>query len=141
MKSVAEIMTRELFTLHPEDNMQKADAEMHRHCVRHMLVCDNDQLCGILSEQDVKKWQACLHLNTGFRHQKVSECMTRNVHTVRESDPLSEAIELLALGHYHALPVENRNGALTGIITTTDMLHVLMEIMARENSALLNTEV
>jgi CBS-domain-containing membrane protein len=136
MKVVADVMTRELFRLHPEDIMQKADADMNRHCVRHMLVCDNNQLCGILSKQDVKKWQACLHLNAGLSQQKASECMTRSVHTVRESDPLTDAIELLALGNYHAIPVENEEGLLTGIITTTDMLHVLMEFMAKENSTI-----
>lgn len=129
MKKVADIMTRELFTLHPEDIMEKADADMNRHCVRHILICDKDQLCGILSEQDVRKWQACLHLNADLRYQKVGDCMTKNIHTVRENDPLSEAVEWLALGYYHALPVENEAGILTGIITTTDMLHVLMEVM------------
>jgi CBS-domain-containing membrane protein len=141
MKMVADVMTRKLFTLHLEDIMQKADADMHRHCIRHLLVCDNDQLCGILSDLDVRKWKVCLHLNSGLSHQKVSDCMTRHVHTVRESDPLSEAVELLALGQYHALPVENEGGMLTGIITTTDMLHVLMEVMARELSAVQNVEV
>lgn len=141
MKIVADVMTRELFTLHPEDTMQNADGDMRRHCIRHLLVCDNDRLCGMLSEQDVKKWQACLHLNTGLRNLKVGDCMIRNIHTVRESDPLSDAVELLALGHYHALPVENEAGMLTGIITTTDMLHVFMKVMSRELTTVQNAEV
>jgi len=126
---VSDIMIRDVLTLHPDDAMRQAFQNMKKHCIRHMVVCENGKLLGILSDLDVQKWEACREIEPSYETWKVSRCMSKSVHTVRESDPLSEAVEWLALGHYHALPVENEVGELTGIVTTTDMLHVLMKMI------------
>ena len=136
MRRVSDFMSKDLYALRSYDSMQKASDDMKSHCVRHIVITDNDKLLGILSDLDIKKWEACRVIDPSQAHWSVSQCMTKNVHTLKVYDSLLDAIEWLALGHYHALPVENESGELTGIITTTDMLHVLMHVLSKENSTL-----
>lgn len=129
-------MSKNVLTVQPFDAMHNASESMKVHCVRHMVVSENNRLIGILSDLDIKKWEASRAIDSSRENWSVALCMTRSIHKVRENDPLLDAIEWLALGHYHALPVENDAGILTGIITTTDMLHVLMDMMCEKDKML-----
>ena len=52
----------------------------------------------------------------------VSEIMTTNVITVREEAAVEDAARLLARHRISGLPVVNRSGALTGVVTEYDLL-------------------
>ena len=53
---------------------------------------------------------------------RVADVMQRDVRTIRDDAPVSEAIILLADGHVSALPVLNAQHQLAGLISTTDIL-------------------
>ena len=65
----------------------------------------------------------------------VSEIMTTDVITVREEAAVEDAARLLARHRISGLPVVNRSGALTGVVTEYDLLAkqgaTVAEIMSR----------
>jgi CBS domain-containing protein len=52
---VTEIMTSEVFTIHPEQTVQEAMEMMVRHKVRHLPVQEDDRLLGVISIMDVAR--------------------------------------------------------------------------------------
>lgn len=72
----------------------------------------------------------------------VDKIMETEIDTLRESDSLTVAIDLLMRKRYHGLPVLNDAGELTGIITVQDidriqsdgsgMMHTVGEVCTRE---------
>ncbi|OUS37224.1 hypothetical protein A9Q94_06375 [Rhodobacterales bacterium 56_14_T64] len=52
---VSEVMTREVATCTPDDNLIRIMAMMTEKRNRHMFVCDNNVLCGVISIGDVVK--------------------------------------------------------------------------------------
>lgn len=52
---VAKLMTRKLFTVSPEDTVETAVQYLRQRGVRHLLVLDQDELVGILSDRDFKR--------------------------------------------------------------------------------------
>jgi CBS domain-containing protein len=59
----------------------------------------------------------------------VSDLMTREVLTLKESDDLSIADTFLRLGRIRHLPVTDENGRLLGLVTHRDLVrcHVVRE--------------
>jgi len=53
---------------------------------------------------------------------KVADLMTTKVISVRGDDTLSEAIRVLADGHVSGLPVVDRNGAVIGVVSSSDIM-------------------
>lgn len=53
--AIREVMTTELVTCSPDDNLIRIMALMTEKRNRHMLVCDDQRLCGVISIGDVVK--------------------------------------------------------------------------------------
>jgi CBS domain-containing protein len=53
---------------------------------------------------------------------KVADLMQRDVRTISQDAPVSDAIVLLADGHVSALPVVNEFKELVGVVSTSDIL-------------------
>ena len=51
--NVTKVMTRELWTVTPEEDIQEAAALMWRFRVHHLVVTDHNKLQGILSAMDI----------------------------------------------------------------------------------------
>lgn len=54
-QGVRGVMTREVVTCTPDDNLIRTMAMMTEKRNRHMFVCDNNVLCGVISIGDVVK--------------------------------------------------------------------------------------
>lgn len=50
---VSEAMTREMFTIHAEENLEDSLVMMTRHHIRHLPVMDEGRLTGMVSMRDV----------------------------------------------------------------------------------------
>lgn len=58
-----------------------------------------------------------------MRHPlRVSDVMTREVITVTEDAPYKEVAAVLAANHISAVPVVNRSGDVTGVVSETDLV-------------------
>ncbi len=132
---VRELMTTEVTTVQETDALIDAAMIFSRSTVRHLPVLRGKQLVGVITERDVKRFAPGLLSGVSSeQYQQVMEStplarvMTREMLTVKADQPVSEAVNLLYSKRIGCLPVVENN-ELVGIITTTDMLRLMAEMM------------
>lgn len=132
--TIASIMTRDVFFVHPDDTMQRVDEIFKMHNIHHVPVIDNDsRVVGIISKSDYLK---ILHGFTLFKTTKseeynkailrsllASEVMTKQIATLQPYDTVDIAAGYFRENLFHAVPVVDREKKLVGIVTTFDMLN------------------
>jgi CBS domain-containing protein len=84
-----------------------------------LLVMDNDQLVGIVSERDYAR-KIILH-GKSSRDTLVSDMMTRVVYTIHPAQTVQECMELMIDKHIRHLPVVEE-GRVLGVISIGDVL-------------------
>ncbi len=121
---VQHLMSRRLSVVHPDLPIAQAMATMDEKKIRHLLVCGEDGgLQGILSDRDVRQRKG----------RVVREIMSGAPKTVPPDMPICPAITLMLQHSISCLPVV-RDGALLGVLTTTDILlscQCMMQVLER----------
>lgn len=135
MLTVAEIMTREPFTLGPDDTVESARQMMAMHRIRHVpIVDDSGTLVGLITQRDVLAAQDSTVLNpqadenSRDAYVAISAVMTTPVQTTDESASLRGTALHLLEHKLGCLPV-TRDGKLVGIITDADFVSVAINLM------------
>jgi CBS domain-containing protein len=135
MLSVAEIMTREPYTLGPDDTLADARKLMAEHHIRHVPVVSGDgTLVGLVSQRDVLAAEDSAVLSQpGDPDSKegyvaLSAIMTSPVQTVDEQAGLRGTAIHLQKNKMGCLPVM-REGRLVGIITDSDFVAIAINLM------------
>ncbi len=128
---VADLMTRTLITVRPEDSVEMAVKLLRQRGVRHLLVLNNSRLVGIISDRDIKraldpertkkKLLGIGGLYFLLEPILVREIMTPDPITIRPDVSAQEAAGVMVAERFGALPVV-RGNELVGIITETDLL-------------------
>ena len=92
-------------------------SEKHIGC---MPVCDdNNCVCGIITDRDlVLRGIAC---NKDINNTKVSDIMTCNVCSCKESDDITNAETKMGQKQIRRLPVCDENNKIVGILTIGDL--------------------
>lgn len=131
---VADVMTREPATLGPEDSLMRALELMRKRGVRRLPIMVAETLVGLLAEGDLKRAQPSALSDSEEEFVRVMEgtplsrIMINKPLTVTEETPLLEAARTLHTTKFGALPVL-RDGRLVGILTDTDLLGCLAELI------------
>lgn len=134
---VSKFMTQKLITATPGMSVKQAFLLMRTHRVRHIPVVEEEKLVGIISDRDLRRprWAEQLDDWTAYYqvddNHTVSDVMTRNPETVRASDNILKAVAVFREHRYGALPVLNKDGELTGILSAQDLLGALEELLAK----------
>ncbi|MFT7287205.1 MAG: CBS domain-containing membrane protein [Halieaceae bacterium] len=135
MLSVAEIMTREPYSLGPDDTLRDAAQLMHEHHIRHVPIVSGDHsVIGLVSHRDVLAASDSQIFHsprdaTGKEgYVALSTVMSSPVHTVEENASLQGAAMHLRNHRLGCLPVV-REGRLVGIISDSDFLEVAITLM------------
>jgi acetoin utilization protein AcuB len=139
---VAQIMTRKLITVSPDESVERAVQLLRQRGVRHLLVLSDDELVGIVSDRDIKramdpqraKRRKLLNIGGLFfllEPIAVREIMTRDVVSIGPNASIKEAATVMVAERFGALPVVD-NGELVGIITETDLLRYFAEAASDE---------
>ncbi len=113
--------------------------------IRHIPVVDDENcLVGIISQSDllramvyaVSRSEAPMEQHP-LGSLAIHEVMTRDVKVVFPDEPLRTAVGSLISERIGCLPVVERGapGKLIGIITETDMLHILERLLDRDEPA------
>jgi len=142
--NVADVMTRGVISLAPDDSVQKAAKLMMQYEVSGFPVMDRGKLVGIVTEGDFlrraetgterrrMRWIEFLagpgQLAEEYAHahgRKVGDVMTRDLVTVTEKTSLEEAVGLMETHHVKRLPVV-KDGALVGIVSRGTLLHAFL---------------
>jgi CBS domain-containing protein len=97
---------------------------MMRHLgVRHLPVCRDGQLVGVLSERGVE-----YH---GSSEAHVERAMVPNPYRVAPETPLRRVAAEMASYRTDSAVVVDENGTVAGIFTTSDALDALVDIIPR----------
>ena len=135
MLSVSELMTREPYTLGPDDTLADARKLMAEHHIRHIPIVSGDgNLVGLVSQRDVLAAEDSTVLNAeGGPDSKdayvaLSAIMTSPVQTVDEHAGLRGTALHLQKNKMGCLPVI-KEGRLVGIITDSDFVAIAITLM------------
>ncbi len=132
---VSEYMTREVTSVDETDCLLDAAMIFLRSTLRHLPVLRGKQLVGVITERDVKQYAPSVlsgitseEYNRILEATPIARVMTREPATVGPNQRVVEAAKLLTSKRIGCLPVVE-DGELQGIITTTDMLRLLMQML------------
>jgi acetoin utilization protein AcuB len=122
--TVRDVMATDLVTVRPHESARHAYRLMRDHRFRHLPVVEGGQLVGILSDRDLRP----VLLSPTLARARVDELMSEDLTTVMPDAPVEEAASLLVVKRIGCLPVV-ADGRLVGIVTETDLLAVLVELL------------
>ena len=141
LSQVRDYMTSDPQTLDKRSTLLNAVLLLRRSELRHIPILDDDRLVGVLSDRDVARWAPSLltsltpqEYNRVFEETPVGKVMTRNPISVSPDAPLAEAVNLMYKHRLGCLPVLEA-GRLSGIITVTDMLRALYDLIGSPQEA------
>ncbi len=123
---VSRVMTTgDLVTVTPEDDLAKVVAIFRLGEINHLPVLNKQsQLVGVVSSTDLLKLDAPPRV--GWAGGRVREVMTRSIETIRPTQKLRQVAELFVSGGFHSLLVTASDGELLGIVTSSDVIRVLV---------------
>jgi len=138
--NVRDLMQSQVFTVEPEDMIDRVFFLFHYEKIRHLPVVEKRKVVGIVSDRDLyKALGPRSRKGTVIQEQdrtllqvmpkKVRHIMRRGVFTIAPDAPLSEAASIMAQKKIGALPVVEGQ-KLIGIVTTTDLLRALAKLAA-----------
>ena len=133
-ETVQKIMMGSPVTLTPDDTLDLANNVISLGRIRHIPVVENGKLVGLLSERDLigaaanrifglnQKSKSAL-----LKTESVKSIMKKRLVTVTPDTPIRDAARLMADKKIGCVPVI-RDGALVGLVTTTNVLRYLESI-------------
>ncbi len=128
--SVRDVMSTELVTVGLAEPARRAWETMRDRRIRHLPVMEKGRLVGILSDRDLRP----VLLSPGLAGATVGELMTERPTTIRPESTVEDAASLLVVKKIGCLPVVEGD-RLVGIITETDLLAVLVELLGLLNQS------
>ncbi len=148
MKTVAEIMTKELLTVRKETSIRELAELFVTHRVSSLpVVADDGSLIGIVTESDLVEQSKTLHLPTVISlfdwviylesekslekelqkmgGRTVADIYQTNTASLAPSASLSEAADMMSRHHTNSIPVVDK-GNLVGIVARIDIIRTLL---------------
>jgi len=120
---IADIMTREVFTLSPDLPADEAAASLAAHGVGGAPVLEADgRIVGILSRTDLTDPER----RRPGTSPTVRDLMTPGMLALRASDTAMNAVRLMVREEVHHVIVLGERGELAGIVTSSDVLRALV---------------
>lgn len=130
VKAILDEKGRDLFTLSPDDTIEKATAMLAEHKIGALVVTtEKGKIAGILSERDIVRVLA--GQGTSVMKHPVSEVMTKKVKVCNQQHTVHDVMEIMTSGRFRHLPVEE-NGVIAGIISIGDVVKRRIEEVERE---------
>jgi CBS domain-containing protein len=130
MKTVGELMTRDLVTLKETQNLALADELLRLHRIRHLPVMREGKLVGLVTHRDLLKAAAQKGLDPARQPLWAADIMNREVRTVRPEMPLRHAVRVMLDNKFGCLPVVGDNNILLGILTEADLVRYAQDLIS-----------
>jgi CBS domain-containing protein len=129
MKTVGELMTRDLVTLKETQNLALADELLRLHRIRHLPVVRESKLVGLITHRDLLKAATQKGADPARQPLWAADIMNREVRTVRPDMPLRDAVRVMLDNKFGCLPVVGDNSNLLGILTEADLVRYAQELI------------
>ena len=129
---ISKIMTRDPLTVHQGQSIFDVQKLMVEHRFHHVPVVSGTRVVGMISATDLAR--ATYEFAGGDHNQAVldstrtiQDVMQAGLITIKDTDTVRDAAEVLAKDWFHSLPVVDDEANLVGIVTTTDLLNYLID--------------
>lgn len=122
---VKEIMTRDVVTVDIKSDVRHLAAKMLTYKVGSVIVTDNEQPVGVVTERDIVRKIVSKNLRPD--EISITELMTTPLISISSSEDVTETMHKMVKMEIRRLPVVE-NGKLVGIITDTDLIAVSAEM-------------
>lgn len=127
-------MTTRLVTVVPGDELTIVKQIFDEHRIHHIPVVKYRTLVGMISKSDFLHFQRGIDLapddqlveTTRLHHFKAEDIMTTGLATLESTERINVALQVFLENIFHAIPVVDQ-GELVGILTTFDLIRVLVE--------------
>lgn len=119
---VRDYMTKNPLVVSVETEVRRAFQLLKKHGFRQFPILKDGKLVGIITDRDLRTTLLRPNLT-------VEDIMTINPVTIGEDASLEAAMLILEKGKFNALPVVSKSGELIGIITVTDVLDALINLL------------
>jgi CBS domain-containing protein len=131
---ISTVMTRNPITVNLTNRPSDVRHLFAEHRFHHLPVVDGEKLVGIVSSSDVLRYFADAWgsderaLDAAVDAQyTIGQWMIPAPRTVLDNATVRDAVRELAGGDIHAVPVQDADGNLKGIVTSTDLLQYLLD--------------
>jgi CBS domain-containing protein len=132
---VKDCMTKDPITISAREDVQYGFYLLKKHNIRQLPVTNNGYILGIITERDLR---TVIEKEYGI---KIESAMSTNLQTITEDDPLETAAKIIHDKKYNALPVVNKKDILVGIITVTDVIEGLLNIIDNEKHVKVKAQI
>jgi acetoin utilization protein AcuB len=136
--TVADIMTKEVITIGMDDSLQAINNMFEKHRFHHVLVLENEELVGVISDRDVlRKISPFINtLSEDFRdletlNTKAHQIMTRTPIAVDKNTDIGTAASIFLTKNVSCLPVVSPEGKVKGILSWKDVLNFCLHDVVR----------
>jgi CBS domain-containing protein len=117
-EQIALIMTRDIITVNPDDDIKDAAEIMVKYDIRRIPVVEDGELVGLVTASDIIN-KALWKLDV---KDPVEDYLIKNIPTTWERTPLNIAFEVMTYFNLKVLLALNKDGKLSGILTETDFI-------------------
>jgi acetoin utilization protein AcuB len=117
---VGDVMSDGVRTIDADESLEAASLLMRRYRIRHLVVLDDGELAGVLSNTDLANLDRSA-LADGTVREHMSDMVVRTT----AAATLGDAANLMRGRTVGCLPVMDDEGRCVGIVTVSDLLDVL----------------
>ena len=119
MTRVADVMTRGVRSMSPQDTVVLAAQAMDELNVGVIPVCEGDKLVGMVTDRDIVVRGVAQEADT--TSMRLADVMSTNVRCATEDEDVDEVLDEMARSQIRRMPVVDRKEHLVGIITLGDI--------------------
>ena len=119
MATVADVMTRDVRSMTPQDTLADAAKVMDELNVGVVPVCEGDRLVGMVTDRDIVVRGLARDLDP--RSSKLSDVMSGHVRTARQDDDVDDVLTEMATSQIRRMPVVDGQDQLVGILSIGDI--------------------
>lgn len=120
MQRIAEIMTYDVTTISPEENIQRAAQLMEELNVGALPVCENQKLVGMITDRDITV--RVTSAAESPENTKVREVMSNQVIWCTEDESIDDVMKKMGSSQVRRVPVLDANSKeLIGIASLGDL--------------------
>lgn len=131
-------MVRDVVTIQLHDKSSVADVLMKHHPIHHLPVLEGEVLRGLIAQRDLyRSMLSVLYYEEerelhSFLDQftDIASIMTAEPLTLGPDDTLGQALALMLERKIGCVPVVDEQNRLLGIVTDSDLLRVLDQVLA-----------
>ncbi|MFP3871483.1 MAG: CBS domain-containing protein [Candidatus Natronoplasma sp.] len=113
-------VSKRVITVSPNTSVKEAAKKMVEFNISCLLVVDDDEIVGLMTNDDLKKRVVAEGLEPSVEVKKI---MTEDIITADIGIPVRDALEIMANQNIKHLPVEEDN-EIVGMLTFSDLIDI-----------------